>query len=145
MPKFSLEEVKKLVQGALSGDRGKVWFSGKSRSIDYVIYVFHCTEAEAEKTILEGLLSLTEYDFSQTIILSPPPDLVLADEYGLENFMGHNWYIKLLIEEDGSDRFLTSISFHPVERLLMLPDQRRLEVTLERSKQPPKKNTTPRK
>jgi hypothetical protein len=145
MSKYSLEDVKKLAQEALSGESGKVWFSGKTRSIDYVIFVFLCSEAEAEKTILQGLLRLTKSDFSQTIVLSPPPDLVLADEYGLENFKSHNWYVKLLIEEDDGDRYLTSISFHPVEKLLTLPDQRRLGLTLEISKQPPKKIAKPEK
>ncbi|RYZ80553.1 MAG: hypothetical protein EOP04_25655 [Proteobacteria bacterium] len=134
MPKHSLDEVKALVNEALKGDRTKVWFSGKSRSIDYVIHVYQCSEGEAEHIVLQGMLKLEPVDFAKTVIMNPAPDLVVADEYGLKEYEGHNWYVKLVIEDEEGNRLLTSISFHPAERPLNLATGEKLPMTLEASK-----------
>jgi hypothetical protein len=139
MAKYSLDDVKALVQMALDGDQSKVWFSGRSRSIDYVIHVYQCTEDKAEHVVLRGLLKLKPDDFVKSVMMQPPPDLLIADEYGLEQYEGHNWYIKLVIEDDSGDRYVTSISFHPVERPLALANGKELEVTLDADKRPKKK------
>ncbi len=139
MPKYSLDDVKALVQKALDGDHSKVWFSGRSRSIDYVIHVYQCTEGKAEHIVLRGLLKLQPDNFVKSVMMQPAPDLFIADEYGLEQYEGHNWYIKLVIEDDQGDRYVTSISFHPVERPLTLANGKELEVTLDVDMRPKKK------
>jgi hypothetical protein len=135
VPKFLLSDVKALVQKAIDGDESAVWFSGRSRSIDYVIHVYQCDETYAANLVLNGLMSLQEQDFVNSVIMSSAPDLVVADEYGLENYNGHNWYIKFFIESDDAEKYLTSISFHPVERTLKRCDGRNLDVTLDIAKQ----------
>lgn len=42
----------------------------------------------------------------------------MADVYGLENFRGHNWYVKFFIYEDDDDQCVASISFHPLDELM---------------------------
>jgi hypothetical protein len=131
--------VKVLVQKALDGDQSKVWFSGRSRSIDYVIHVYQCTEDKAEHIVLRGLLKLQPDNFVKSVVMQPAPDLFIADEYGLAQYEGHNWYIKLVIESDRGDKYLISISFHPVERPLTLASGKELEVTLDADKRLKKK------
>lgn len=130
MTKYALEDVKKLVNDAIGGTKEAVWFSGKSRSINYVIHTFQCGEGHAEHIVLQGLLKLQSKDFVKSVMTVPPPDTQICDEYGLGDYEGHNWYIKLAIE----DAALTAISFHPVERPLVLANGIKLDVTLEVAK-----------
>jgi len=44
----------------------------------------------------------------------------MADEYGLESYLEHNWYIKFMLE-DGE---LEQISFHPCENNMRLENGR---------------------
>ncbi len=134
MAKHSLDDVKALVKDALNGDQTKIWFSGKSRSIDYVIHVYQCTEGEAEHMALQGMLKLEPTDFAKSVVMNPAPDLVVADEYGLKEYEGHNWYVKLVIEDESGSKYLTSISFHPAERPLDLVSGDTLPMTLEPAK-----------
>jgi hypothetical protein len=53
----------------------------------------------------------------------------LADEYGLESYLGHNWYVKFSVEDDGGQRIVNELSFHPVEHALKLADGRMLPVS----------------
>lgn len=78
-------------------------------------------------------------DFVRSVIMQSAPDLIVADECGLKNYKGHNWYVKFMIESDNGEKFVTSISFHPVERPLQLVDGRKLCVTLDPDKRPKKK------
>ena len=120
MPKFSLDQVKSLIQQALDGDRSKVWFSGRSRSIDYVIFVYQGTESEAEFLILQGLLKLQPRDYARSVVMVTKPEVIVADEYGLEQYQGHNWYIKFLIQVDDGEVSLTSISFHRSKKSMQI-------------------------
>ena len=133
-PKFDLEEVKQLVEAYLRGENG-VWFSARSASIDYVVKVLLCDVGEAESVIVKGLLRLQPDDFHKRVLIVKW-DNVVADEYGLENYLGHNWYIKFLVEDDGGEKVLNEVSFHPTEDEMRLADGRTLSVTLDKSNQP---------
>jgi hypothetical protein len=76
-PKFNLEEVKQLARDWMTGKQSG-WFSAPTCSIDYVIHVFECTQAEAELIILDGILKLQNHDFSRRLSMWAD----VADEYG---------------------------------------------------------------
>lgn len=123
-PKFSLIEVKRIVEDFLSGDREKLWFSAPRRSLFVVARVLELDIDSAPLVVANGIMTLEEKDFSRTVLQWD----TLADEYGLENFKGHNWYVKFRLEtNDGS--FLEEISFHPIEKELRLANGRVLAVT----------------
>lgn len=128
--KFDLKEVKKLIQEFAAGARGKVFFSLPQASVQYVIKVFdanNMSDREAERLIIQGLLQLTDSDFHRTIW--HPHWRTLMDEYGLEAYKKHNWYIKFFIDDEGDGRFLSEVSFHPLETGMSLSNGRTLDVT----------------
>ena len=127
-PKFDLADVKFLVQEWLGGKHSG-WFSATSCSVDYVIHIFECTQAVAESIIFEGILKLETGDFSRRISIWDS----VADEYGLESYLGHNWYIKFLVEEG----ILEQISFHPCEKHMMLANGRTIEPSIRKGDLPP--------
>lgn len=94
-PKFDLSEVHRLVNDWKAG-KETGWFSATSASIDYVAFVFSCRDTEAEKIVLEAILKLEPSDFSRRILQW---DVDVADLYGLEGFLGYDWYIKFLIDD----------------------------------------------
>lgn len=129
--KYDLTEVQKLVENRLRGGDG-VDFVGRSNSIDYVIHVMICDERDAEEYILKGLLRLTNSDFrNQTYQWGE-----VMDEYGLQNYLGHNWYIKFYVEDTNGQRVVNDVSFHPTEDTLKLQDGRVLSRSIEESKLP---------
>ena len=121
IPKFNLDEVKQLARDWLGGKQGG-WFSASTCSVDYVIHVFECTQVEAESIILDGILKLKILDFSRRISMWDS----IADEYGLEAYLGYNWYVKFMIE-DGE---LEQISFHPCEKDMTLANSRTITASL---------------
>ena len=122
--KFSLDLVKKLIIQYRSGDNTALWFSARSRSLDCVINVFLCSEVEAESRILDGILQLKKSDFHRSNIQW---DLIV-DEYGLENYLGYNWYVKFTVDNQNGLETLEQISFHLLEKKMRLADGRELTV-----------------
>ena len=112
-PKFELNTVKQIVQNFIAGNENAIWFSAPPRSTDYVIAIFLCTEEEARIKITQGILSLKESDFSQRVIQW---ETDIADVYGLENYLGHNWYIKFLITYDADEQVLEEISYSTLSK-----------------------------
>jgi hypothetical protein len=92
------------------------WFSAPTCSIDYVIHIVECTQAEAELIILDGIVKLQNQDFSRRLSMWGD----VADEYGLEAYLGYNWYVKFMIESGE----LEQISFHPCEKDMNLANGR---------------------
>ena len=124
-PKYDLADVKSLILDFVNGNSDAIWFSCLSRSVQYVVRVIHCDSDGAIRVITDGMQKLTEKDFVRSVIVFDE----IKDEYGLEGYLDHNWYIKFSISEDDGERFLDQLSFHPVERPLKLADQRVLPVT----------------
>jgi hypothetical protein len=120
-PKFDLEEVKQLAREWMGGKHCG-WFSAATCSVDYVIHVFECTQVEAEAIILDGILKLESGDFSRRIAMWGS----VADEYGLESYLGYNWYIKFMVEDGELDQ----ISFHPCEQDMSLANGRTITVSI---------------
>lgn len=121
-PKFDLEEVKRCIVGWRDG-KELGWFSATPCSTDYVIHIFECDQLEAENIIFDGILKLEESNFSQRVSLWGD----IADEYGLGNYLGHNWYVKFML---GSDGDLEEISFHPCERDMALASGKNLTASI---------------
>lgn len=96
-----------------------------TRSIHYTARVLKCTGTEAITHIISGLLKLKEVDFARTVMVFGEP----KDEYGLEEYLEHNWYIKFSISEEDGEIFLDELSFHPNEQSLKLADGRILPAT----------------
>ena len=120
-PKFDLADVKLLVREWMGGKHCG-WFSATTCSVDYVIHIFECTQTVAESIIFDGILKLETEDFSRRVSMWDS----VADEYGLESYLGHNWYIKFLVE-DGT---LEQISFHPCEKDMMLANGRTTQASV---------------
>ena len=132
--KYALGEIKQLVEARLKGDE-TIWFSARSASIDYVIKVLVVTELEAESIILNGILKLGDNDFHRRVLMVNWANEI-ADEYGLEGYHGHNWYIKLLVEDEANGRVVNEISFHPTEDEMRLANGRVLQVTMNEQQVP---------
>jgi hypothetical protein len=126
--RYDLGIVKKLVREWMDGE-DKGWFSAPSCSVDYVIHVFECTQVEAEETILVGILMLESSNFIRRIYVWGS----VADEYGLQSYLGHNWYIKFVVE-DGE---LEQISFHPSEKEMRLANGRAIRPSIRSDEMPP--------
>ncbi len=126
--KYSLAVVKNLVDQYKQGNNTALWFSARSRSLDAVVKVLFCNEVDAETKILDGLLRLKESDFCRSNIQWN----TVVDEYGLENYLGYNWYIKFTIERQSSVETLEQISFHPLEKNMRLADGRELTANLKK-------------
>ena len=56
----------------------------------------------------------------------------ICDEYGLEGYLGYNWYVKFTIEESELDQ----ISFHPCEKDMTLANGRTLTSSINRDELP---------
>lgn len=125
MARFDLKEVQKLIESYIAGE-DTLWFSAKSRSVSYVVDVLFCTDNEAEDVVLRGILQLNPSDFARTVTLKWGG---VADEYGLEGYYGHNWYVKFAVDNEDGVRVLNEISFHPIEQALKLTDGKVLPVT----------------
>lgn len=125
--KYSLAVVKQLVDQYKQGNNTALWFSARSRSLDAVVKVLSCNDVDAETTILDGLLKLKDSDFCRSNMQWN----TFVDEYGLENYLGINWYIKFTIEQNGVET-LEQISFHPLEKNMRLADGRQLTATLKK-------------
>lgn len=123
-PKYDLDMVKTTVSSWLKGNYESGWFSAPSCSIDYVIHIFNCTNSTAEKIVLEGLMKLETKNYYQR--KSMWGDIV--DEYGLSNYLGHNWYVKFMV---GEDKVLEEISFHPCEKDMVLANGKVLFTTID--------------
>lgn len=105
--KYALTEV------AIAIKEKRYWFSAPSRSLSEVIRIFEKlgspkNEMEATDFILQGIKSLKQTDFVQSVLQWNDPKCV-ADVYGTV-IEGQPWFIKFRIDEDGS---LEEISFHP--------------------------------
>lgn len=134
--KFDLAEVKRLARDYLAGRKaldGKraIRFTAPSRSTQVVVTLLFCTNDLANQKIATGLLRLEERDFSKSEMLWGD----VYDQYGLESYEGHNWYIKfcIAVEEEGGAQYVEEVSFHPLEKVMVLADGRMLEVTYEPS------------
>ena len=121
-PKFDLKDVKRrIVDWKDRKEAG--WFSAPSCSTDYVIHIFECYQLEAENIIFDGIIKLEESNFCQRVSLWGD----VADEYGLESYLGYNWYIKFMI---GNDDDLEEISFHPCEKDMTLASGKNLTTSI---------------
>lgn len=127
--KFNLEDVKRLVTDSIL-NKESVWFSATSCSTDYVIHMFKCSESKAMDIILNGILKLVKNNFCQRVLIWDD----IADEYGLENYLGYHWYIKFMI---GSDYQLEEISFHPCEKDMKLANGKILRRSISGGSLPP--------
>lgn len=127
-PKHDLGEVRELIRQYKDAGDG-VWFPARTRSIDYVIAVFQCGEREAVEIILEAIGRLELSDFHRQVPVEFLDGLI-CDEYGLEDYLAHNWYIKFAVESDCGARCLTELSCHPTEKGMTLNNGRKLSVTL---------------
>lgn len=127
-PKFDLDNVKKCIVDWRDGKESG-WFSATSCSTDYVIHIFECNQLEAENIIFAGILKLEESNFSQRVSLWGE----VADEYGLESYLGHNWYIKFMIGNEGD---LEEISFHPCEKDMTLASGKNLTTSISEDNLP---------
>jgi hypothetical protein len=125
-PKFDLNVVKSLFQRFMEGEEDCVWFSCLLRSTERVSKIFECTVDEAIILIHKGINQLSNEDFCKRIIMWGDSTCI-ADEYGTE-FADHNWYVKLMIEDDCPDQ----ISFHPLEKDMTLSNGKTLVVTYDR-------------
>lgn len=123
--KYPLGDVKELVNEYLAGNKRTVVFSAPPSSIKRVARVFLCDESEAAILIVRGILQVENESFSRAFVQWE----MVVDEYGLESFMGHNWYVKLAIVEVDCGRVLDEISFHPLEKPMKVADGRVLGVT----------------
>ena len=127
-PRYDLDEVKRIVREYIAGDHTLVKFSAPRRSVDVVVTALKCSAHQATQKIATGLLTLSEGDFSERVWQWND----VYDAYGLENYEGHNWYIKYcVVTEEG--KYIEQVSFHPVQRELKLPDGRTLSVTYNSS------------
>ena len=128
-----LSQVKKLVQEFLNGDIRRLWFSARSRSINIVMQILGCLEKEAVIKITQGVLKLEDKDFSDNNTQWG----MTNDIYGLENYEGHNWYVKFNISKENDIEYVNNLSFHPVEFDLLVKDGRLLKVTYFSQKEMP--------
>lgn len=124
-PKYPLAEVEALIREYRAGRMSALAFSAPGASIKRITRVFSCSESEAADIAIAGVLKLDEESFSRSFVQWE----MVVDEYGLEGFMGHNWYVKLAIVTEDEDRLLDEISFHPLEKPMKVNDGRALEVT----------------
>ena len=83
-----------------------------------------CDETEAQLIVLTGVLNLSEKDFAERVSQWGE----VYDVYGIEKFKGHNWYVKFCLYVEDTMERIEEVSFHPVERELVLADGRKLEV-----------------
>jgi hypothetical protein len=118
--KYTLDDVKKLIVEYRNGNNSSLWFAARTRSLDAVINVFMCNEKDAEKIILDGIFRLQNSDFCRSNLQWG----LVMDEYGLESYLGHNWYIKFYISKEDGLEALEEVSFHPLEKDMHLTDGR---------------------
>lgn len=123
MAKYDLLEVKKIADECICGRKGAIYFSARTRSINSVSATLSCTFDEAKEFIIRGFIRLQPNDFSESVLLWGN----VVDVYGLQCYLGHNWYVKFAIVEEGYGRIIDQISFHPVEKDLHLLDGRVLK------------------
>jgi hypothetical protein len=123
--RYPLSEVWHLIEEFRQGRSQAIAFFAPSASIRRVVRVLQCNEAEAVLKILIGLERLTEGALCRSFVQW---DMVV-DEYGLEQYEGHNWYVKLAVVTEDGDRFLDQISFHPLTKFMKVCDGRTLHVT----------------
>ncbi len=128
-PKFDLTEVKALAHDYLEAGKAldgqaTIRFTAPRRSTEAVVAVFQCSPNSANRKIAMGLLGLEEKDFLRRTWQWND----VFDEYGLENFEGHNWYIKYCVVKEDS-KYIEEVSFHPLEKEMVLPDGRVLKIT----------------
>jgi hypothetical protein len=114
MAKYPLDDIFGLIR------ESKYWFSAQSRSLYEVIRVYASTNpktlVEAEKFILEGILTLSAKNFYRRNIQWE----MVVDQYGVI-FDSHPWFVKLAIQNEEneagvSEPLLQEISFHPPEK-----------------------------
>lgn len=123
-PKFDLKDVKRLAQDYLDGKMQTINFTAPRRSTESVVAVLFCTPILANQKIATGLLKVKETDFYGRKWQWGD----VFDEYGLEDYEGHNWYIKFsIVTNDGE--YIEEVSFHPLEKEMTLLDGRTLKVT----------------
>lgn len=127
--KYDLRIVKQKILAWRNGAIDSGWFSAPKCSVEYVVFILQCDFQEAQNIIFDGILKLDNTDFAKSVVVWGD----VADEYGLENYLGHNWYVKFLIDSDG---VLDDISFHPCERDMNLADGRTLISTIEIANKP---------
>lgn len=123
-PKFDLQKVKKIAQEFLNGRKDTVSFTAPSRSTQVVMDIILCDETDAQMIILNGVLNLREKDFAERVFQWDQ----VYDVYGIEKFEGHNWYVKFCLYLEDTRERIEEVSFHPVERELVLADGRKLGV-----------------
>ena len=122
--KHNLKEVKKLL-------RAKEYNILPQRSVFKVVEYFRSmsspkTNEQAEQYVVENILKLGPRDFARRTLQWE----VIADIYGIEDLDGENWYVKFYIDTDECGKYVVGISFHPLEKDLLLADQRLLKASL---------------
>ena len=137
-PKFDLTEVRRLARDFLDGTNASdgnatIRFTAPRRSTEAVVRVLFCTQKLANEIIANGLSILEGSDFYRRKLQWHD----VFDEYGLENYKGHNWYVKYCIvkEDTNATEYIEEVSFHPLEKEMSLPDGRTLKVTYDPSAQ----------
>jgi hypothetical protein len=133
-PKFNLTDVKRLAQDYLDGKkasdgRGSIRFNAPTRSTEVVVKVLFCRPDIANRLIAIGLLALEAKDFFSRKMQWNE----VYDEFGLEDYEGHNWYIKYCIVSDDGTEYVEEVSFHPLEKEMVLPNGKTLRVTYDPS------------
>lgn len=125
MAKYNLDDVRSLIADFMNGNDDAIWFSYFSRSIRPVMMLMKCSAENAENIIIKGLLKLENSGFVRSTVVFDE----ITDEYALENYHDHNWYIKFSVALDDGNPYLNQLSFHPLERPLKLQNSRILPVT----------------
>ena len=127
--KYDLGTVRELVQRWVDGDSDKIWFTPRKKSYGAVGLVFHEDDSTAQETIAMGLMKLTpEFFYHQQYLTGR--DFV-ADVYGLKNFREHNWYVKFFVHDDEDGQCLASVSFHPLDEMMVCESGKILETTYQ--------------
>lgn len=127
--RYDLVKVCELVQEWLDGDSDKIWFTPRRKSYGAVGFLFKQDDTCAQETIARGLLKLDPVEFYRQQYLSGR--CLVADVYGLENYRGHNWYVKFFLEQEGGDHFLSLVSFHPLDEVMKSEAGKMLLITYQ--------------
>lgn len=122
--KFDINNVKALAQGYLNGKLGNINFTAPRRSTEQVVKALICSNEVANQTIARGLLLLSDKDFHTRVFQWNE----VYDVYGLENYEGHNWYVKFGVVDDGI-QYIEEVSFHPLEKEMVFIGGRKIPVT----------------
>jgi hypothetical protein len=102
--KYDLLKVRELIQKWHDGDSDRIWFTPRRKSYGAVGFVFNEDDSTAQRTVAIGLMKLAPEHFYMQQYLSGRE--AVADVYGLEDFRGHNWYVKFFLHSDDNGQYV---------------------------------------